>query len=255
MRLWILALLMSSHFIAAPAVPRRVLFIGNSLTAANNLPAMLEEVARQHGETIACEMVAIPDYSLEDHWRRGDAVRAIARGGWSTVVLQQGPSALPESRVLLRAYVKKFDAEAKRIGATSALFMVWPASSRRFDFEGVHQSYSVAAADVGGLLLPVGDAWRAVWRRDSTTALYGPDGFHPSPLGSYLAALVMFQQLTGITPVGLPPTLRSASSAFPAIALTPKQAALVQEAVAEANDSTRPRPSRRRDRRSPMGMQ
>ena len=58
-----------------------MLFIGNSLTAANNLPLMLEAVARQRGETIACEMIAYPDFSLEDHWQRGNAVRAIARGG------------------------------------------------------------------------------------------------------------------------------------------------------------------------------
>jgi len=216
-----------------------VLFIGNSLTAANNLPLMLEAVARQRGETIACEVVAYPDFSLEDHWQRGDAVRAIARGGWTTVVLQQGPSALPESRVLLRAYVKKFDAEIRKAGARTALYMVWPSAARRGDFEGVHQSYEGAAKDVGGLLLPVGDAWRAAWRRDGTLALYGPDGFHPTPLASYLAALVMFQQLTGASPVGLPPTLTSASGAFPTIALTPKQADVIQHAADDANAITR----------------
>jgi hypothetical protein len=239
MRSAILVALISLHLIAAPAAPQRVLFIGNSLTAANNLPAILEAIARQHGDAMVCETVAIPDYSLEDHWKRGDAIRAIARGGWSTVVLQQGPSALPESRVLLRAYAKKFDAEARRVGARSALYMVWPSSARRVDFEGVHLSYAMAAADVAGLLLPVGDAWRAAWRRDSRLALYGPDGFHPTPLGSYLAALVMFQQLTGASPVGLPPALSSASGAFPAIALAAPRAALVQEAAAEANAAVR----------------
>ena len=59
---------------------------------------------------IDCESIAFPNYSLEDHWNRGDAAKAIARGGWQTVILQQGPSALPESQVLLREYTRKFDA-------------------------------------------------------------------------------------------------------------------------------------------------
>jgi hypothetical protein len=230
-------------FHAVPGAPpsvRRVLFIGNSLTAANNLPAMVEAIAAQRGDRIACEAIVFPDVSLEDQWGRGDAVRAIARGGWSTVVLQQGPSALPESRVLLLAYVRKFDAEARRVGARTALYMVWPSVGRRGDFEGVRQSYAAAAKDVGGLLLPAGDAWRAAWRRDSRLALYGPDGFHPSALGSYLAALVIYQQISGRSPVGLPAVLTSASGAFPSIAIALEQAALLQSAVVEAKAQAPP---------------
>ena len=210
---------------------QRVLFIGNSLTAANNLPAMVAAIARQRGEAIECETIAFPDYSLDDHLDRGDAVRAIARGGWSEVVLQQGPSALPESRVLLRAAVRKFDTEVRRAGARTALYMVWPSQARRGDFERVSQSYAMAAADVHALLLPAGDAWRAAWRKDSGLALYGNDGFHPSPMGSYLAALVIYQGLTGQSPVGLPPSLRSPAGEFPAMAFPPDVAALLQQAA------------------------
>ena len=41
------------------------------------------------------------------------------------------------------------------------------------------------------LVLPVGEAWRSAWRIDPNIALYGPDGFHPSLMGTYLAALVV----------------------------------------------------------------
>src|SRR6185295_7619357 len=104
---------------------------------------------------------------LEDHWARGDAQRAIAEGGWFAVVLQQGPSALPESQVLLREYTKRFDAVIRKTGAKTALYMVWPSQARFQDFDGVSASYTVAAADVRGLLLPAGDAWRAAWKRDA----------------------------------------------------------------------------------------
>jgi hypothetical protein len=149
-------------------------------------------------------MVAFPDVSLEDHWQRGDAVRAIRRGGWSHVVLQQGPSALPESQKLLREYTRRFDAEIKAVKATTALYMVWPARARQQDFDGVSASYAAAARDVDGLLVPVGDAWQAAWKRDPRLALYSPDGLHPSRAGTYLAALVIVSRALGITPIGLP---------------------------------------------------
>ena len=125
--------------------------------------------------------VAFNNYSLEDHWNRGDAQRAIAEGGWSIVVLQQGPSALPESRVSLVDYAKRFAIDAQRVRARVGLFMVWPSSNRMGDFDGVRLSYAAAAGAVGGLLIPAGDAWREAWRRDSRLALYGPDGFIPPP--------------------------------------------------------------------------
>jgi hypothetical protein len=212
----------------------RILFIGNSLTAVNNLPALVEAIARADGAVrIETQMVAYPDHSLEDHWNRGDARRAIAGGRWDVVVLQQGPSALPESQALLREYAKGFAAEIRKAGARPALYMVWPSASRAFDFDGVSRSYARAAADVGGLLLPAGDAWREAWKRDRALALYGPDGFHPSALGTYLSALVIYRQITGRPVVGLPSPLSS---------IDPEVVRVLQEAASEAGGRTSPSP-------------
>lgn len=183
---------------------RRILFIGNSLTTANGLPQLVSSLANAAGRASSCETVAFGNFSLEDHWQQGDARKAIARGGWSAVVLQQGPSALPESQALLRQFTRRFDAEIRRAGARTALYMVWPSLARRQDFDGVSRSYTNAASDVRGLLLPVGDAWRTAWARDPALALYGPDNFHPSPMGSYLAALVIVHKLLDVPPIGLP---------------------------------------------------
>jgi hypothetical protein len=210
---------------ASPAVqaPKRILFIGNSLTTANDLPGLVERIARAAGDLFECTTVAFPDHGLEEHWSRGDAQRAIRKGGWTFVVLQQGPSALPESRILLRQYVQRFDAEVRRAGARTALYMVWPSTARRGDFDAVSMSYSIAAKDVGALLLPAGDAWRAAWRRESTVGLYARDGFHPSLAGSYLAALVVYQGLSG-KPAATLPTILS---------MPPKTMTLLHEAAAE----------------------
>ena len=139
-------------------------------------------------------------------------------------MLQQGPSALPESQVLLREYTRRFDEDAKRVGARTGLYMVWPSAARRRDFDGVRASYEAAAKDVGGVLFPVGEAWRAAWRRDETLELYDGDGFHPSRLATYLAALVIYQRLSGRSPIGLP-----------AMVTTVSRAALLQSVAVEVN--------------------
>jgi hypothetical protein len=191
-----------------PAPPgERVLFVGNSLTEANDLPLIVEALSMAGGRALSVESVTYGGVALEDHWRLGTP-NTIARGGWRFVVLQQGPSALPESRVSLREWTKRFDTVIREAGAQTALYMVWPDRSRSGDFPRVSDSYRLAAFDVGGVLLPAGDAWRAAWRRDASLPLYGPDGFHPSLSGSYLAALSIVAGLTDSSPLGLPARVR-----------------------------------------------
>ena len=104
---------------------------------------------------------------------------------------------MPESQALLLDYVGRFDRLIRASGARTAVFMVWPSSQRAGDFPAVSRSYAHAASAVGGLLLPAGDAWQAAWQADGRLGLDGPDGFHPSTLGSLLAASVIFERLTG----------------------------------------------------------
>ena len=183
----------------------RVLFIGNSLTAANNSPAVVAQLAEADGQPRpTVQMVAVGGFSLEDHWNRGDAQRAIASGGWNVVVLQQGPSALLESRRLLVEYARRFGDVIRTAGARPALYMVWPSRERRQDAAGVSQSYRAAATAVNGRIFPAGDAWNLVLQRRRELALYSDDGLHPTMAGTYLAALVIYQGLYDRSPIGLP---------------------------------------------------
>jgi hypothetical protein len=193
---------------AAPASPElRVLFIGNSLTDANDLPGITAGLAAAAGvPAMQVGRVIRGGFSLEDHWNAGDAQRMIRSGGWDVIVLQQGPSALPESQANLLEFTRKFAALAASNDARVALYMVWPEASRETARDSVRDSYTNAAIAVGGILAPAGEAWREAWRHDATLPLYDSDGFHPSAMGSYLAALSLFQQLYGKSPVGLPGT-------------------------------------------------
>ena len=212
----------------------RVLFIGNSLTYFNDLPAMLEALAKAGGQPVlSWKGVLIPGASLEDQWRGGEARRAIAREKWDFVVLQQGPSASPEGRTMLLGYSDRFARAIRAAGGRPAIYMVWPSSSRTSDFDDVSQSYRLAARQVDGLLFPVGEAWRLAAKRHTKMDLYSDD-LHPTPAGSYLAALVMYQQLYGESPIGLPAKLSLEKGAV-AVDLSDAEAKLLQEAAAEAN--------------------
>lgn len=184
----------------------RVLFVGNSLTTTNDLPGTLAAIAAAGGDTIEVATVARPNFALIDHLNGGsDAVGTIERGGWEYVVLQQGPSSLPLNRDTLVIATRLFDADVRRAGARTALFMVWPSSDRLAYFDDVRASYLLAADAVGGLFLPAGEAWRVAWASDPALPLYGDDGYHPAPLGTFLAALVMYERITGRDARDLPP--------------------------------------------------
>ena len=187
-----------------PDHPLRMLLIGNSLTAANDLPGMIQRLGQGiDGRTPTIQSVTFGNFSLEDHWNRGDAQEAIAGGPWDIVVLQQGPSALPDSRVLLVEYATKFAAEIRRAGARPAMYMVWPESSRATVWDEVTQSYVEAARAIDGLLFPAGEAFRSVVRPTPGLEVLSSDGFHPTPEGTYLAALVIYAQAVGRSPVGM----------------------------------------------------
>ncbi|HYR09177.1 MAG TPA: hypothetical protein VEQ60_15445 [Longimicrobium sp.] len=185
------------------AGPMRILFIGNSLTYSQGLPYMVRALADSLGEAPVVEEVAMPDFSLEDHWNDGRAARAIRGGCWNYVVLQQGPSSRADSRALLLDYAARFDALVRRQGGRSALYSVWPAASRRADFDRAIESYALAADAVDGLLLPAATAWLEAWEREPGLDLY-QDDLHPTQTGAYLAALVITARLTGRAPAEMP---------------------------------------------------
>jgi hypothetical protein len=221
-----------------PARALRVLFIGNSLTYTNDLPSVVDAFARANGQRpLSYKTIAYPDFSLEDHWNRKDARMVLTREGWDYVVLQQGPSASREGRAVLLEFARRFANEIRNIRGRPALYMVWPSESRIRDFKGVSESYRQAAESVDGLVFPVGEAWLNAWRLDPSIRLYSTDGFHPSMEATYLAGLVIYEQLFDRSPMGLPSRLRLNSGVR--IEIPDDKAALLQQAAGDANKKFR----------------
>jgi hypothetical protein len=208
-----------------PEADLTVLFIGNSLTTSNDLPALTRDVAAAAGRRISYAVRAERHFSLEDHWEAGVG-ELIAELGAEVVVLQQGPSSLPENQEHLRHWTTQLDGPIRAAGGRPALFMVWPEASRSDAFDDVHASYRGAAEAVDGIFIPAGEAWRAVWRRDPDAALTIFDGFHPSELGSLVAALTIYAALFNADVRTLPNSI--------APDVPPQQFTLILEAVHEA---------------------
>lgn len=190
------ALIVPGSAAEARVASLRVLFVGNSLTATNDLPAVVASLARSSGRKLEYQTVVFGGYSLEDHWNQGDARAALASRSWDVVVMQQGPSALPEGQAHLREWAGRFADLARASGTRPALLTVWSESYRgRATMSQVVSSYRQAAAAARAILLPGGAAWQDAWSCDARIPLYGPDGFHPSRLGTYAAALVVYGRL------------------------------------------------------------
>ncbi len=215
-----------------PAGGHHVLFVGNSLTDANDLPGTLAALAASAGDTIRSSAVTAGDYALIDHLLAGRVQPVIAQGGWEYVILQQGPSTVPVNRDSLVLWTKMYEPLVRAAGGRIALYMVWPDATRAAFFDDCLHAYQAAAQGVNGVFLPAGQAWRTAWARDSTLQLYGFDGYHPSPLGTYVAALVMFERITGHDARALPAQaiVNGAALAVPAASVR-----LIQQAAHDAS--------------------
>lgn len=223
-----------------PKGGHHVLFIGNSLTYTNDLPGMLAEVAASTRDTIYAASVTYANFALVDHLSSGSARAAIASDRWQYVILQQGPtSTTGVDRDTLILAARAFEPMIRAAGATPALYMVWPDITRRAFWDNCRDSYRMAAQAVGGAFFPAGEAWREAWARDSTLPLYGGDGFHPSPTGTYLAALTMYERITGKDARAVPVPVTIGGSA-----VTSARVHLLQEAAHAANAANAARYSR-----------
>jgi hypothetical protein len=175
-----------------------VLFVGNSLTYVNDLPGTLMALGDMSGDTIRVSSSTGPNLALVDHLNgASDAVARIGLGGWHYVVLQQGPSTVPVNRDSLILWTQWFDPYIRKVNAKPALLMVWPSVDRYSYFDEVRKSYQQAAEAVNGVFIPAGAGWLEAWEKDSSLPLYGADGYHPAPLGTYVAALVIYEKVTG----------------------------------------------------------
>lgn len=204
--------------VAKPAF--RVLFVGNSYTAAHSLPRLVANLAAAAGEKrrLVYKAETPGGCTLEGHLSGGKVIALLQEGTWERVVLQdqsQVPS-LDESYRLQHMYpaVRSLDRAIRAAGARTVFFMTWgykrgDTENRPDDSYGAMQArlaqgYGRIAQELSVELAPVGLAWEQALVSRPGLELWAGDGMHPSLVGSYLAACVMYTVLYGNPPARNP---------------------------------------------------
>ena len=118
----------------------RVLFVGNSLTYTNNLPALLRAVGASQGIQITTETYAAPGGTLAERWRDGKVAEALRARPFDVVVLQEIgaqpgciASASQQRKAPCAASIKAhedFAELAMSRGAKTLLFTTWARDGR-----------------------------------------------------------------------------------------------------------------------------
>jgi hypothetical protein len=192
----------------------RVLFVGNSLTFRNDLPALVHGLGRR--KPIFAGSFTAPGWQLRQFAGDHELDRLLRDVHWDVVVLQeqsQIPSFPADDRAReFTPYVERLTDEARRSGAQPLLFVTWAhRTGDRRNVSGdtyaamqqrVVDGYWGAARAASAAVAPVGVAWAEALRRRPRLELWAWDGTHPSRAGSYLAVCVFYALLTRHSPVG-----------------------------------------------------
>ncbi|MGB1051564.1 MAG: PKD domain-containing protein [Chitinophagales bacterium] len=209
----LLSLVAATNFVSyCQPVTKKALFLGNSYTAYNSLPNLVEDIANSLGDSLIHDRNTPGGQTMAGHASNATSLNKIASQEWDYVVLQsqsQEPS-FPPSQVANDVYpYAELLTDSIRNNTscgTPLFFMTWGRKNGDASncaayppictYEGMQQrlreSYMEMASANQGRVSPVGMAWKRVREEYPEIDLYTPDESHPSYAGSYLAASVFY---------------------------------------------------------------
>jgi hypothetical protein len=100
----------------------KVLFIGNSFTARNDLPGLIARLAQARGKVLEHRLISAGGASLRRHWNAGEARKAINDGGFNFVVLQEQSTLPIKNHKRMHESVRLFDQAIKDVGGKTVLY-------------------------------------------------------------------------------------------------------------------------------------
>lgn len=206
----VLILLLFMSMVSWGQTTKKVLFLGNSYTAVNNLPSLIESLATAEGNTLQKDQNTPGGYTLEGHSTNVTSLSKIEQEQWDYVVLQeqsQRPS-FPTSQVQQEVYpfaeVLVDSIYSNYECSTPLFYNTWgrrdgdPQWDSIDTFEEMnlrlYNAYDYMSEVANGKNAPVGIGFQHVFYDGSSPIafvdLYATDGSHPSIYGSYLAACI-----------------------------------------------------------------
>src|SRR2546423_6184381 len=209
---WVISItLLLLACVRAARADSRELFIGNSLTLTNNLPALVGQIRSVSGAPMDYSQgtAAIPGVGLDWHWSDTSANGAqtqLTQGGWDGVVLQDLSFNATDNPTRTRTYVQLWDDQIKQKspGATTYLFAHWERQDRAGSQPIIDSLYSSLGSQFDATVVPVGDTWAKVKASRPDIGLY-IDVVHPTLPGSYSAAATFYATFYSQSPVGFSP--------------------------------------------------
>jgi hypothetical protein len=168
----------------------KILFVGNSFTARNNLPGLIERLAKARGSHVQHQLISAGGASLRRHWNAGHARTEIEEGHYDYVVLQEQSTLPIKNAVRMHESIRLFDEAIKRAGAKTILYMTWARQHAPETQQILTDAYTTIGKELGTTVIPVGVAWQRYLRQHDQPVLHDKDKSHPTLAGSYLAACV-----------------------------------------------------------------
>jgi hypothetical protein len=185
------------------AASLKILFIGNSFTARNDLPGLIARLAAARGKSLEHRLISAGGASLRTHWNAGAAHKAIKEGNYDHVVLQEQSTLPVKNAKRMHENVRLFHEPIQAAGAKTVLYLTWARQHSPDSQQAITDAYTSIGRELGATVVPVGLAWQRLARQHDQSVLYDRDQSHPSLPGSYLAACVFLAVLWGESPVGL----------------------------------------------------
>ena len=194
----------------------RVLFVGNSFTFYNSMPALVRRLAAadEGAPPIFVDDYTTGGWTLEDASRDHGLAAVLENGRWDFVVLQEQSQLLSfpaeQRRKETYPFARALQDQIASAGSQTVLFMTWgykegdPNNYPGDSFTAMQQRLAEGYWDLGAALAaavaPVGLAWKEAHQREPGLDLWDSDGKHPNLAGSYLAACVFYAKLSGRNP-------------------------------------------------------
>jgi hypothetical protein len=185
------------------ARPIKVLFIGNSFTARNNLPGLISDLASTREKKLEHQLISAGGASLRTHWNAGKAAAAIRDGRYDCVILQEQSRLPVKNAARMYENVRLFDGAVKAAGAKTVLYQTWARKRAPDTQDVITTAYESIGNELGATVVPVGRAWQQFLKAHDEPVLHDRDGSHPTIAGSYLAACCFLAILFGENPVGI----------------------------------------------------
>jgi hypothetical protein len=179
-----------------------ILFIGNSFTQRNNLPALIAGLAAEANIEVTHDLISAGGASLRTHWNAGHAAKAIASKSYDYVVLQEQSTLPIKNPERMKENIRLFDAAIQTAGAKTVLYTTWARQHSLETQKQITTAYSEIGKELGALVIPVGPAWMRFLAKHDEPNLYDKDQSHPTLAGSYLAACVFLAALFKTNPTG-----------------------------------------------------